>query len=100
MPLSTLAVPETSTGELIVVLASGLSMMIFRSPGIGVAAVDRVPEDLVEDSQVRPEGVVGHVAEDREDAVEHEVDRRQAGHEEGLDANQAVLNVTHGERDI
>src|SRR6266550_3899759 len=39
VPLSTLAVPETSTGELIVVLASGLSMMIFRSPGIAVAAV-------------------------------------------------------------
>jgi hypothetical protein len=37
--LSTLAVPETWTGELIVVLASGLSMMIFPPPGIGVAAV-------------------------------------------------------------
>jgi hypothetical protein len=37
--LSTLAAPETWTGELIVVLASGLSMMIFPPPGIGVAAV-------------------------------------------------------------
>jgi hypothetical protein len=37
--LSTLAVPETGTGELIVVLASGLSMMIFRLPAMGVAAV-------------------------------------------------------------
>jgi hypothetical protein len=32
-------VPDTRTGELIVVLASGLSMMIFRLSGIGVAAV-------------------------------------------------------------
>ena len=39
VPLSTLAVPDTWTGELIAVLASGLSMMIFRSPGIAVAAV-------------------------------------------------------------
>jgi hypothetical protein len=37
--LSTLAVPEICTGELIAVFASGLSMMIFRVPGIGVAAV-------------------------------------------------------------
>jgi hypothetical protein len=37
--LSTLAVPETSTDALIVVLASGLSMMIFPPSGIGVAAV-------------------------------------------------------------
>jgi hypothetical protein len=39
VPLSTLAVPETSTGEPIAVLASGLSMMILRLPAIGVAAV-------------------------------------------------------------
>ena len=39
VPLSTLAVPETSTGELIALLPSGLSMMIFRFLGIGVAAV-------------------------------------------------------------
>jgi predicted lipid-binding transport protein (Tim44 family) len=39
VPLSTLAVPEIWTGELIVVLASGLSMMIFALSGIGVAAV-------------------------------------------------------------
>src|SRR5438128_8724836 len=38
-PLVTLAVPETSTGELIAVAASGLSMMTFRLPGMGVAAV-------------------------------------------------------------
>jgi hypothetical protein len=37
--LSTLAVPDTWTGDVIVVLASGLSMMIFRLSGIGVAAV-------------------------------------------------------------
>jgi len=37
--LSTLAVPDTCTGELIEVLASGLSMMIFEPSGIGVAAV-------------------------------------------------------------
>jgi hypothetical protein len=37
--LSTLAAPDTWTGELIAVLASGLSMMIFRLSGIGVAAV-------------------------------------------------------------
>jgi hypothetical protein len=37
--LSTLAVPDTWTGELIVVLAFGLSMMIFRLSGIAVAAV-------------------------------------------------------------
>lgn len=38
-PLATLAVPETSTGELIELLPSGLSMMI-RSPlAIGVADV-------------------------------------------------------------
>src|SRR2546428_1410815 len=39
VPLSTLAVPDTCTGELIAVLASGLSMMIFLLPGIAVAAV-------------------------------------------------------------
>jgi hypothetical protein len=38
--LSTLAVPETCTGELIAVLASGLSMMIFTlGSAIGVTAV-------------------------------------------------------------
>jgi hypothetical protein len=38
--LSTLAVPNTWTGELIALLASGLSMMIFRlGSAIGVAAV-------------------------------------------------------------
>src|SRR6266550_2165551 len=39
VPLSTLAVPDTSSGELIAVLESGLSMMIFDPSGIGVAAV-------------------------------------------------------------
>ncbi len=39
VPLSTLAVPDTSSGELIAVLESGLSMMIFSPSGIGVAAV-------------------------------------------------------------
>ena len=38
-PLSTLAVPDTWTGELIPVLESGLSMMILRPSGMGVAAV-------------------------------------------------------------
>jgi len=32
-------VPDTSIGELIAVLASGLSMMIFTLPGMAVAAV-------------------------------------------------------------
>ena len=39
VPLSTLAAPETWTGVLIEVLASGLSMMILMLPGMGVAAV-------------------------------------------------------------
>ena len=39
VPLSTLAAPETWIGELIAVLASGLSMMIFEPSGMGVAAV-------------------------------------------------------------
>src|SRR6266550_5787708 len=39
VPLSTLAVPDTCRGELIAVLESGLSMMIFNPSGIGVAAV-------------------------------------------------------------
>ena len=64
------------------------------------AAMDGVPEHLVEDPQVGSEGVVGHVAEDREDAVEHEVGRRQARDEEGLEADQPALNVIHGGRDI
>jgi hypothetical protein len=38
-PLVTLAVPETVTGEPTAVLASGLSMLIFSAPGMGVAAV-------------------------------------------------------------
>jgi hypothetical protein len=38
VPLSTLAAPETWTGELIEVLASGVSMMIRPPRGIGVAA--------------------------------------------------------------
>src|SRR2546430_10399164 len=38
-PLSTLAVPDTWTGELIPVLESGLSMMVLRPSGMGVAAV-------------------------------------------------------------
>jgi hypothetical protein len=37
--LVTLAVPETVTGEPTAVLASGLSMLIFSAPGMGVAAV-------------------------------------------------------------
>jgi hypothetical protein len=36
--LSTLAVPDTCTGEVIELLASGASMMILPPPGIGVAA--------------------------------------------------------------
>ncbi|HEY9288034.1 MAG TPA: hypothetical protein VIT43_08435 [Candidatus Dormibacteraeota bacterium] len=39
MPLSTLAVPEISTGELTALLPSGLSMMMRRLFGIGVADV-------------------------------------------------------------
>src|SRR6266550_59784 len=39
VPLSTLAVPATSTTELIVVLASGLSMMILLPSVGGVTAV-------------------------------------------------------------
>jgi hypothetical protein len=39
VPLSTLAVPEIATGELIALLPSGLSMMIFRLLRMGVAAV-------------------------------------------------------------
>ena len=39
VPLSTLAVPDTCTGEPIAVLESGLSMMIFEPSGIAVAAV-------------------------------------------------------------
>jgi hypothetical protein len=35
--LSTLAVPETWTGDVIELLASGVSMMIRPPPGIGVA---------------------------------------------------------------
>ena len=38
VPLSTLAVPATSTGELMAVPPSGLSMMILKLFGIGVAA--------------------------------------------------------------
>ena len=62
-------------------------------------ALRRIPEDLVEDSQVRSKGVVGHVAQDRQDAVEHEVSRRQDRHDVGLGADQAALNFSH-ERDL
>ena len=64
------------------------------------AAMNGVPEHLVEDPQVGSEGVVGHVTEDREDAVEQEVGRCQARDEEGLEADQPALNVIHGGRDI
>lgn len=37
VPLSTLAVPETSTGELMGLLPSGLSMMMRSPPAMGVA---------------------------------------------------------------
>ena len=39
VPLSTLAVPVTSTGELMAVPPSGLSMMILKLLGMGVAAL-------------------------------------------------------------
>ena len=59
-----------------------------------------IPEHLVENAQVRSEGVVGQVAQHRQDAIEDEVRRSQACRDEGLDANHAALDVTHGERDI
>lgn len=63
-PLVTLAVPETSTGELIGLLPSGLSMMI-RSPlAMGVAEVlgsDEVPGDA---AALVPPDALGEAAPD------------------------------------
>jgi len=62
VPLSTLAVPETGTGELIAVLESGLSMMIFSPSGIGVAAVTG-SEELAGVALAEVEGEAPAVAE-------------------------------------
>jgi len=63
VPLSTLAVPATSTGELIAVPPSGLSMMILKLLAIGVAAVlgreELAGEAFVEAEALAEADVVG-----------------------------------------
>src|SRR2546425_7273157 len=62
VPLSTLAVPAISTGELMAVPPSGLSMMILKLSGMGVAAVvgsDEPAGDPLVDAEALAEGEPG-----------------------------------------
>ena len=68
--------------------------------GFEEAALGRVPEDLVEDPEVRSQGVIGHVAQYRQDAVEDEVDQRQAGNDVRFEAGRQPPDVSDHERDL
>ena len=60
----------------------------------------RVPEDLVEEPQVGPEGVIGHVPQDREDAVEDEVRQDHAGDNVGFEPNRQTPDGSDHEREL
>lgn len=70
MPLATLAAPETATGELMLLLASGLSMMILLPPGIGVAEVAVDPEDAAGEALAPEDAFADAEADAKADGLE------------------------------
>jgi hypothetical protein len=61
--LATLAAPETWRGEVIELLASGLSMMILPPPGIGVASTPVAPEEVAGVAEVAADALADAEAE-------------------------------------